>query len=100
MLATGHKTETSFNRYLGIDEQELLRHFHKTARRVADCLRRWPELAAPLSALPSKPAQQGTLARRSGGLGGPVQTAPIRVSRKYPKKVPLRAGNATFKILQ
>lgn len=36
MLATGHKTETSFNRYLGIDEQELLRHFHRTARRVAD----------------------------------------------------------------
>jgi hypothetical protein len=36
MLATGHKTETSFNRYLGIDERELLRHFHKTARRVAD----------------------------------------------------------------
>jgi hypothetical protein len=32
MLATGHKTETSFNCYLGIDEQELLRHFHKTAR--------------------------------------------------------------------
>jgi hypothetical protein len=36
MLATGHKTETSFNRYLGIDEQELLRNFRKTARRVAE----------------------------------------------------------------
>jgi hypothetical protein len=35
MLATGHKTEASFNRYLGIDEQELLRNFRKTARKVA-----------------------------------------------------------------
>ena len=35
MLATGHKTESSFNRYLGIDEQELLRSFKKTARTVA-----------------------------------------------------------------
>jgi len=35
MLATGHKTETSFNRYLGIDEQELLHTFRKTARTVA-----------------------------------------------------------------
>ena len=35
MLATGHKTETSFNRYLGIDEQELLHAFRKTARSVA-----------------------------------------------------------------
>lgn len=35
MLATGHKTETSFNRYLGIDEQELIHSFRKTARRVA-----------------------------------------------------------------
>ena len=35
MLATGHKTESSFNRYLGIDEQELLRTFRKTARTVA-----------------------------------------------------------------
>ncbi|MGI4865403.1 MAG: hypothetical protein ACRYFZ_15885 [Janthinobacterium lividum] len=34
MLATGHKTETSFNRYLGIDEQELIHSFRKTARRV------------------------------------------------------------------
>jgi hypothetical protein len=32
MLATGHKTEASFNRYLGIDEQELLRN---TAQKVA-----------------------------------------------------------------
>lgn len=34
MLATGHKTEASFNRYLGIDEQELIHSFRKTARRV------------------------------------------------------------------
>jgi integrase len=32
MLATGHKTETSFNRYLGIDEQELLAIYRRTAR--------------------------------------------------------------------
>ncbi|MCR5889947.1 site-specific integrase [Hymenobacter sp. J193] len=35
MLATGHTTEKSFNRYLGIDEQELLSNYRKTARRVA-----------------------------------------------------------------
>lgn len=46
ILATGHKTETSFNRYLGIDEQELLRHFHKAARRVADSSGRLPPKVA------------------------------------------------------
>ena len=35
MLATGHTTEKSFNRYLGIDEQELVEAYRKTARRVA-----------------------------------------------------------------
>ncbi|MBO3270788.1 phage integrase SAM-like domain-containing protein [Hymenobacter defluvii] len=35
MLATGHQTERSFNRYLGIDEQELIEAYRKTARRVA-----------------------------------------------------------------
>ncbi|WP_400194090.1 hypothetical protein [Hymenobacter sp. B81] len=34
MLATGHKTESSFNRYLGVNEEELLGHFRKTARKV------------------------------------------------------------------
>jgi hypothetical protein len=46
MLATGHKTESSFNRYLGIDEQELLRNFRKPPARwrktVADPLSTWP----------------------------------------------------------
>ena len=32
MLATGHTTEKSFNRYLGIDEEELLGIYRKTAR--------------------------------------------------------------------
>jgi hypothetical protein len=32
MLATGHTTEKSFNRYLGIDEQELLAIYERTAR--------------------------------------------------------------------
>ncbi|WP_223654396.1 hypothetical protein [Hymenobacter psoromatis] len=36
MLATGLQTETSFNRYLGIDEAELVDSFKKTARRVAE----------------------------------------------------------------
>ncbi|MBO3270737.1 hypothetical protein [Hymenobacter defluvii] len=35
MLATGHTTEKSFNRYLGIDEQELVQAYRKTAHRVA-----------------------------------------------------------------
>jgi hypothetical protein len=34
MQATGHKTEKSFNRYAGIDEQELVESYRKTARRV------------------------------------------------------------------
>lgn len=34
MLATGHQTESSFNRYLGIDEQELVATYRRTARRV------------------------------------------------------------------
>lgn len=33
MLATGHKTEQNFNRYLGIDEQELLAIYQRTARQ-------------------------------------------------------------------
>ncbi|SHL98852.1 phage integrase SAM-like domain-containing protein [Hymenobacter psychrotolerans] len=32
MLATGHQTEKSFNRYLGVDEQELLTIYRRTAR--------------------------------------------------------------------
>lgn len=35
MQATGHRTEASFNRYLGVVEHELLDTFRKTARRVA-----------------------------------------------------------------
>ena len=34
MLVTGHQTEASFNRYLGIDEAELLDVYRKTARRL------------------------------------------------------------------
>ncbi|UOQ64426.1 hypothetical protein [Hymenobacter volaticus] len=34
MLATGHTTEKSFNRYLGIDEQELVDIYRRTARRI------------------------------------------------------------------
>ena len=34
MLATGHQTETQFNVYLGIGEQELLASHRKTARRL------------------------------------------------------------------
>ncbi|WP_022824878.1 hypothetical protein [Hymenobacter norwichensis] len=34
MLATGHTTEKSFNRYLGIDEQELVDIYKRTARRI------------------------------------------------------------------
>ncbi|MBO2007591.1 phage integrase SAM-like domain-containing protein [Hymenobacter negativus] len=33
MQATGHLTEASFNRYLGVVEEELLESFRKTARR-------------------------------------------------------------------
>ncbi|WP_262709674.1 hypothetical protein [Hymenobacter fodinae] len=33
MLATGHKTEASFNRDLGIGEQELLAIYRRTARQ-------------------------------------------------------------------
>lgn len=35
MMATGHRTEKSFNRYLGIDEDDLVATFRKTARTVA-----------------------------------------------------------------
>ncbi|MBJ6109476.1 phage integrase SAM-like domain-containing protein [Hymenobacter sp. BT523] len=35
MQATGHKTERSFNRYVGIDEDELVENYRKTARKVA-----------------------------------------------------------------
>ena len=35
MQATGHRTESSFNRYLGVVEEELLESFRKTARSVA-----------------------------------------------------------------
>jgi hypothetical protein len=35
MQATGHRTEASFNRYLGVVEQELVETFRKTARTVA-----------------------------------------------------------------
>jgi hypothetical protein len=34
MQATGHQTEASFNRYLGVVEEELLASFRKTARTV------------------------------------------------------------------
>ncbi|MBF9239505.1 phage integrase SAM-like domain-containing protein [Hymenobacter sp. BT683] len=34
MQATGHRTESSFNRYLGVVEEELLATFRKTARTV------------------------------------------------------------------
>ena len=36
MQATGHRTESSFNRYLGVVEQELVDTFRKTARTVAE----------------------------------------------------------------
>ena len=36
MQATGHRTESSFNRYLGVIEQELVETFRKTARTVAE----------------------------------------------------------------
>ena len=35
MQATGHRTESSFNRYVGIDEVELVESYRKTARQVA-----------------------------------------------------------------
>lgn len=35
MQATGHTTEKSFNRYVGIDEQELVENYRRTARKVA-----------------------------------------------------------------
>ena len=35
MQATGHRTESSFNRYAGIDEAELVESYRKTARRVS-----------------------------------------------------------------
>ncbi len=35
MQATGHRTESSFNRYVGIDETELVETYRKTARKVA-----------------------------------------------------------------
>ncbi|MCA8830571.1 phage integrase SAM-like domain-containing protein [Hymenobacter pini] len=35
MLATGHKTEKSFLRYLGVDEKELIEMYERTARQVA-----------------------------------------------------------------
>jgi integrase len=36
MQATGHTTERSFNRYVGIDEDELVENYRKTARKVKD----------------------------------------------------------------
>ena len=36
MQATGHRTESSFNRYLGVVEHELVETFRKTARSVAE----------------------------------------------------------------
>ena len=36
MQATGHRTESGFNRYLGVVEQELVDTFRKTARTVAE----------------------------------------------------------------
>ncbi|QNP51444.1 phage integrase SAM-like domain-containing protein [Hymenobacter qilianensis] len=36
MQATGHRTESSFNRYLGVVELELIETFRKTARTVAE----------------------------------------------------------------
>ncbi|RPD44646.1 hypothetical protein DNI29_21190 [Hymenobacter sediminis] len=35
MLATGHQTEKSFMRYLGVDEQELIAMYERTARQVS-----------------------------------------------------------------
>jgi hypothetical protein len=35
MQATGHRTESSFNRYVGSDETELVETYRKTARQVA-----------------------------------------------------------------
>lgn len=35
MPAAGHRTESSFNRYVGIDEAELVANYRKTARQVA-----------------------------------------------------------------
>jgi len=35
MQATGHLTEASFNRYLGVNEEELVETYRKTARTVA-----------------------------------------------------------------
>ncbi|GAB3294349.1 site-specific integrase [Hymenobacter tenuis] len=35
MLATGHQTEKSFNRYSGINEQELLEIYRRTVRTGA-----------------------------------------------------------------
>jgi hypothetical protein len=35
MQATGHRTESSFNRYVGIDEAKLVENYRKTARQVA-----------------------------------------------------------------
>jgi hypothetical protein len=34
MMATGHQTEANFNRYLGIDEKELMESYRRTARKV------------------------------------------------------------------
>jgi hypothetical protein len=34
MIATGHQTATNFNRYLGIDEKELMESYRRTARKV------------------------------------------------------------------
>ncbi|MGI4835069.1 MAG: phage integrase SAM-like domain-containing protein [Janthinobacterium lividum] len=35
MQATGHRTESSFNRYAGVDEVELVETYRKTARKVS-----------------------------------------------------------------
>ena len=34
IITTGHQTKANFNRYLGIDEKELLEASRRTARKV------------------------------------------------------------------
>jgi hypothetical protein len=36
MQPTGHTTERSFNCYVGIDEEKLVKSYRKTARKVPD----------------------------------------------------------------
>jgi hypothetical protein len=57
MEATGHRTEASFNHYLGVVGQELVETFRKTARTVkkrglAPCPMR-PETSAFIAYLPA-----------------------------------------------